>query len=150
MKISIRHQRDFYSGLIFLVFGLAAFLLAGKHSMGTAVRMGPAYFPTVLGLLLAFIGAVIIGRSLVLHGPKVDKLAWRPLLLVLLAVIAFGVLLEPFGLIAATVAMIVIACFAAWSSYSWRDIALLIAFLLILALGLFVYGLGLPLKVWPW
>ena len=150
MKINIRDERDFFAGLIFVGFGLAAFLLARDYPMGTTVRMGPGYFPSLLGLLLTFAGAVLIGRSLVLQGPKVSRLALLPLVCVLGAVLAFGVLLERLGLVAATVALIFIACLAAWELFRLRDIVILIVVLLAFAVGLFVYGLGLPLKVWPW
>ncbi len=148
MKIRIRSSRDFYSGVIFVLFGLVAFLMARSYPLGSAGRMGPGYFPTVLGLLLAGLGLVIVGRSLVLEGPRVTGFALRPLILVLAAVLAFGLLLEPVGLVAATVALVVIGCLAG-AEFRWRDVAILCVILIALALGLFVYGLGLPLKVWP-
>jgi len=148
MKIRIRSSRDFYSGVIFVSFGLVAFLMARGYPLGSAVRMGPGYFPTVLGILLAGLGLVIVSRSLVLEGPGVTGFALRPLILVLAAVLAFGLLLEPAGLVVATVALVVIGCLAG-AEFRWRDVAILCVILIALALGLFVYGLGLPLKVWP-
>jgi hypothetical protein len=148
LKLRIRSLRDFYSGLIFLFFGLAAFFLARDYPLGSAVRMGPGYFPSVLGVLLAGLGLGLVGRSLVLEGPRVTGFALRPLILVLAAVLAFGVLLEPVGLVAATIALVVISCLAG-TEFRWRDVAILCVILIALALGLFVYGLGLPLKVWP-
>ena len=148
MKIRVRNLRDFYAGLIFVLFGLVAFFMARNYPLGSAVRMGPGYFPTVLGILLAGLGLVIVGRSLVLEGPRVTGFALRPLVLVLAAVLAFGLLLEPVGLVVATVAVVVIGCLAG-AEFLWRDVAILCVILIALALGLFVYGLGLPLKVWP-
>ncbi|HTS52208.1 MAG TPA: tripartite tricarboxylate transporter TctB family protein [Burkholderiales bacterium] len=148
MKLRIRSPRDFYSGLIFLLFGSLAFFMARDYPLGSAVRMGPGYFPSVLGALLAGLGLVIVGRSLALEGPKVTGFALRSLILVLAAVLAFGLLLEPVGLVVATVALVVIGCLAG-TEFRWRDVAILCVILIALALGLFVYGLGLPLKVWP-
>lgn len=148
MKLRIRSARDFYSGLIFLLFGLLAVIFARDYQLGSAARMGPGYFPSVLGALLAGLGLVIVGRSLALEGPKVTGFALRPLILVLTAVLAFGLLLEPAGLGVATAALVVIGCLAG-EEFRWRDVAILSVILIAVALGLFVYGLGLPLKVWP-
>ena len=148
MRARIRNERDFYSGLIFILFGLAAIFVARGYSLGSALRMGPGYFPTVLGALLAGLGFIIVGRSLVLDGPKITGIAARPLILILVAVVAFGLLLEPLGLVAATVALITISCLAG-PEFRWREVVILCVILMALALGLFVYGLGLPPKVWP-
>ncbi len=148
MTVRIRDERDFYSGLIFILFGLTTLFFARGYSLGSALRMGPGYFPTVLGALLAGLGFVIVGRSLVLKGPRITGFTARPLILVLAAVVAFGLLLEPLGLIAATVALVAISSFAG-SAFRWREVVILCVALLALALGLFVYGLGLPLKIWP-
>ena len=148
MRARIRHERDFYSGLIFVLFGLAAVFIARGYSLGSPLRMGAGYFPTALGALLAGLGFILVGRSLMLEGPKITGIAARPLILILVAVVAFGLLLEPFGLVAATVALIAISCLAG-SEFRWREVVFLCVILVALALGLFVYGLGLPLQVWP-
>ncbi len=148
MRVRIRNERDFYSGLIFVLFGLAALFFAHGYSLGSALRMGPGYFPTALGTLLAGLGFIVVGRSLVLEGSKITGIAARPLILILVAVVAFGLLLEPLGLVAATIVLIAIGCLAS-PEFRWRDMVTLGLVLPVLALGLFVYGLGLPLKVWP-
>jgi len=63
--MKIRNQKDFWAGLMFLAFGLAFALVALNYQMGTAVRMGPAYFPTVLGGLMAVLGLIVFLRSFV-------------------------------------------------------------------------------------
>jgi hypothetical protein len=61
--MKIRNQKDFWAGLMFLAFGLGFAIIARNYQMGTAVRMGPAYFPTVLGGLMAVLGAIVLVRS---------------------------------------------------------------------------------------
>ena len=82
MNARIRSPRDFFAGVIFLLFGLCAVLVGRDYPMGTALRMGAGYFPFVLGALLLILGAVICIRSLVVAGEKLEPIGWRALLLV--------------------------------------------------------------------
>src|SRR5918995_3415527 len=68
MAIAIRAPKDFWPGLMFVATGVGAVVIGRESSMGTATKMGPAYFPTVLGGLLAIIGLVLIGRAVVTPG----------------------------------------------------------------------------------
>ena len=149
MAFQIRHPKDFFSGLIFIVVGIIALIIGREYSLGTATRMGPGYFPALLGGLLTLLGAIIAARSLVLTGARVDAIHWRPLILILASMLTFAALLEPAGVVISTVALVVVGCLAS-SESRLRDMIILIVFLLAVALGLFVYGLGLPIKVWPW
>lgn len=149
MALQIRRPKDFYSGLIFIVVGLFALVIGRDYSLGTTTRMGPGYFPALLGWLLTILGAIIALRALWISGPPVGSIGIRPLALILVAMLAFAALLEPAGLVIATVALIGIGCLGSSESRLRESVPLTIA-LVALALGLFVYGLGLPLKVWPW
>ena len=149
MALQIRRPKDFYSGLIFVVVGLFALVIGRDYSLGTTTRMGPGYFPALLGWLLTILGAIIALRALWISGPPVGPIGFRPLALILVAMLAFAALLEPAGLVIATVALIGIGCLGSSESRLRESVPLTIA-LVALALGLFVYGLGLPLKVWPW
>ena len=73
MPSFIRHQKDFWIGALFLFFGLVAVVVARDYPMGTAGRMGPAYFPTMLGSLLILIGAIAVIRSFLHDGEAVGK-----------------------------------------------------------------------------
>jgi NADH:ubiquinone oxidoreductase subunit 2 (subunit N) len=145
---NIRRSQDLYTGLTFIAFGLAAVFFARPLRFGTAAQMGPGYFPSVLGGILALLGLVILIRSVWSTGTRVSPLALRPLLFVTAAVVAFGVLLRPMGLVVATLALVVVARLAD-REFRVTESALLALFLAVVATGLFVYGLRLPFNVWP-
>ncbi len=148
MALQIRHPKDFYAGVIFIVVGVAALLIGRDYSLGTTTRMGPGYFPALLGALLTLLGLIISLRSLIFDGPAVGQIGFRPLVLILASMLAFAGLLEPAGLVIATAALIAIGCLGSVESRA-RDVIILSIALIALALGLFVYGLGLPMKIWP-
>src|SRR5688572_21474292 len=108
----IRSQEDFWAGLMFIGFGALAILLARNYPMGSAMRMGPGYFPTYLGAISIFIGALLAGRSFRFEGDGIGRWGWRPLLWLSAAFAAFGLLIEPVGFVPALVALIVASSLA--------------------------------------
>lgn len=144
----MRNPRDFFAGVIFLSFGFCAVLVGRDYPMGSAVRMGAGYFPFVLGALLLILGALVCARSLVVTGEKVEPIGVRPLVLVLLAIGAFGASVDSMGLVVATGLMTVIGAAASPES-RWREVAVLTIALVGLSVGAFAYGLGLPFKLLP-
>ena len=148
--MQIRHQKDFWSGIMFLVIGLAFVGFAQSYDMGTAQRMGPGYFPTVLGGLLAILGLVISIVALRNDEPggEIERFHFGPLLIVLGAVTLFGLLLRPAGLVAALLVLIGVSAYAS-HEFRLREIVPLAAFLVVLVLAVFVWGLGLVIPLWP-
>lgn len=145
----IRGPKDFWSGLMFIGFGLFFLVWAqSNYQMGTAVRMGPAYFPTVLGGLLAALGLVILLGSFAYDGHRVPRFNLRPLLLVLLACLAYGYLMRPLGLVLATAALVVIAALGG-HEFRWKEVAILYVVLIVFSVLVFVKGLTLPFPLWP-
>ena len=155
----IKSQKDFYSGLMFLGVGAAFALGATNYSIGTGARMGPGYFPLLLGILMALVGLVISIKALLVgtpDGDKIGKWAWRPLIHILAANVVFGILLAglpgihlpAFGLIIAIYALTLIASMA---QPDWQlKTSLILATLL--AVGsylIFAVGLKLQFPVWP-
>ena len=143
--MQIKNYRDFWAGILFMAFGLAFVLYARDYSMGTAAKMGPAYFPTMLGGLLFVLGGVItllgLGRS---DKPvTVDPTGWREIGLILLAVIAFGISLPTMGIIVAIALLIWIASPA---SHEFKVRDTLIATIVLMALSYFVFVKGLELQ----
>ena len=86
MSSLIRSPKDFCAALIYLTFGLGAIYLGQELPMGTALKMGPAYFPAVLGWALSFIGLISLIRSFLRKGGPIPAFAWKPLLLIVGAV----------------------------------------------------------------
>lgn len=148
--MKIRNQRDFWAGIMFLVAGLLFIALSQQYQLGTAAKMGPGYFPTVLGGLMGFLGILISWGATARSNPvtTLTKVGWRELILVLAAVAAFGFLLPRLGMVLSVVALISIAAVAG-HEFRLRDTLLSIVVLLIISYGVFVYGLELQFPVWP-
>ena len=145
----IRSPKEFWAGVMFVGFGLFFLAWALSHyAMGSAVRMGPAYFPGVLGGLLAVIGAAILFGGLIIDGPKVPRFNFRPLLMVLIGCIAYGYLMKPLGLVLATGALVFISALGG-HEFRWREVAILYVVLIIFSVLVFVKGLTLPFPLWP-
>lgn len=157
--MNIKSQKDFAAGLMFMGVGAAFAWGATTYSIGSGDRMGPGYFPLMLGILMALVGAVITFKALVIEtidGDKIGKWAWRPLFYIIAANVAFGLLLAglpgihlpAFGMIVAIYALTFIASMA---QAGWKFRATLIL-ATVLALGsylVFVLALKLQFPVWP-
>ena len=102
----IQSPKDFWAGILFITFGLAAVLIAREYPIGTAGRMGPGYFPRVLGLMMIGLGAILSLRALKLKGTPIQFGSFKPLLIVLGSVIIFALLAPKLGLVLATIALI--------------------------------------------
>jgi hypothetical protein len=134
---------------MFIGFGVLAIVVARDYPLGSTLRMGPGYFPTYLGVLLVLIGAVVSALALRVQGEGTGKWGWRPLIWLSAAFAAFGLLIESAGFVLALLALIVA------SSLAGRDtrileLVILIAVLIAGSVGLFIYGLELPYRLYPW
>ena len=146
--MKIRAPKDFWSGLMFIAFGVGFAWVAQNYQMGTSVRMGPAYFPTVLGGILAVIGLAIAIQSLITAGGPVGRFYFRPLILIVLATVLFGVLLKPLGLVLSLAVLVGVGAFGGFE-FRWKEVTVLYVVLAIFSVYVFVKGLGLPIPVWP-
>jgi len=146
----IGNQKDFWSGIMFLVLGLGFVLLAQEYQMGTAQRMGPGFFPTMLGGLLAVLGLVIAIQGLrgSTASGQIERLHFRPLLIVLGSVVLFGALLRPAGLVIALLVLIGLSAYAS-HEFRLREVIPLAALLVAMVLAVFIWGLGLVIPMWP-
>lgn len=155
----IKSQKDFYSGLMFMLIGGAFAWGATHYSVGTGARMGPGYFPLMLGILLAALGAVILIYSLIEHtedGEPIGKFAWRPVVFVLGANLVFGVLLgglpsigvPAMGLIMAIYALVIVASLAG-DHFVLKDVLILATVLAVGSYLAFIVLLKLQMPVWP-
>ena len=147
--MKIKSQQDLWAGLMFIGFGLFFALVAyTNYQMGTAVRMGPAYFPVVLGGLLVFLGALVLIDALVEEGPDVSTFHFRPLIFIAISSLAFAYLLKPLGLALASVLLIFISAFGG-HEFKWKEVAIMSVVLVIFSILVFVKGLSLPFPVCP-
>jgi hypothetical protein len=148
MRVRIRAPKDFWSGLMFCGFAAVAMLAARGYSLGTVGKMGPGYFPLLLGAVLAGLGLILIGRSLVLDGEPMARLHVLPIAVIAFAVALFGLMIEPFGLIVTLAVLILVT---AWAGADFRlvETAVLAVALIAFSIGVFVYLLGLPIAIWP-
>jgi len=144
----IRHPKDFFAGLLFIAFGIAALVIGSNYALGTAARMGPGYFPRILGILLICLGSALALRALKLNGPPVPAFKWRPLVIVLGSVTVVGMIVNYAGVALSTLFLIV-ASSAASHEFRWRESLVAGAALAALAVGVFVIGLKLQLPIWP-
>jgi hypothetical protein len=157
--VNIKSQKDFFSGLMFMGIGVAFALGARTYNVGTGARMGPGYFPLVLGVVLAILGAIITFKALVIHtetGDKVGKWAWRPIAFILGANLAFGVLLgglpsikvPAMGMIIAIYALTLISSMAE-DTFRLKPVLVLATILAIGSYAAFILLLKLQIQVWP-
>ncbi len=145
----IKSPKDFWAGVMFLAFGGGMAAIALKnYQMGSAVRMGPAYFPTVLGGILAVLGLILLLRSFALKGAKVATFHFRPLLFILVACLAFAYTLKPLGLIGAILLLVFISAFGG-DEFKWKEVGILYVVLIIFSVLVFVKGLTLPFPICP-
>lgn len=145
MSSIIRHPKDFWSGILFIVAGGAAVLISSEYPMGTAGRMGPGYFPTVLGGILVIIGLITLGRSFFIQGEPLGKLVIKELALVMAAIVIFGFIVRGAGIMPSVFVLVMLSSLA---SIRFRLLPMLA-----MAIGssifcwvVFVYFLGLPLQ----
>lgn len=142
------NKTDLLAGLMFAGVGLGAMVISREYAMGTAAKMGPGYFPTVLSALLVLIGLGISMAALRSTSAPAPHLAWRPIIGITLSVVLFGILIEGGGLaIAATAACIVSRL--ARSGHGWRETLVVTAVVVVLNALIFYYGLGLQFPLWP-
>jgi putative tricarboxylic transport membrane protein len=144
----IRSPKDFWAGLIFVAIGAGFIALATQYRYGDMHRMGPAMFPTLVGALLALLGAVVAVRAFVMSGEPVPRFHLRPLAVSLLAIVLFGVTLQWLGLVTAVAVLVLVGACAARQVRPLESVALAVA-LVLFSVAVFVWLLGLPLPLWP-
>jgi hypothetical protein len=147
--MKIKSHKNFWSALIFLVAGAFIGIYGYTHyQYGSALRMGPGYFPTWLGALTFLIGVMVMVQSFTLEGQKVPRFHWRPMLFVLGGVVLFGYILKPAGLV---LSIMILASVSAYGGheFKWKEVVWLAIALAIFSVLVFVKLLGQPFPIWP-
>lgn len=143
MKINL------HSGLLFVIVGLIFAIWSTTYDVGTASNMGPGYFPLILGLILVILGLLNVLKSMVVKEVNTPaNIAWRPLILILLANILFGVLLPLTGLIVATFALVIVSSFA-MPNTQIKEILILSTVLSAIGYCVFALVLSMPIRIFP-
>jgi len=148
MRLHVKGPKDVIAGLLFVFVGAAAAVTAWHYPMGTALRMGPGYFPFLAGGGLTLVGAVVALRGVAAQDQRVEPLHLIPLFLVLLAVALFASLVERLGLIL-TVPAVVLICYVANPKPRLVEMVALPALLTLIAVVVFQRLLELPFRLWP-
>jgi hypothetical protein len=146
--MNIRAPKDFWSGIMFLAFAAVALLSARGYSLGTSGRMGPGYFPMLLGAVLGGLGLILVVRSFLIAGEGLTRLHLLPLSIIAVGVCLFGVFIERLGLVISLIAVTMVTALASRESrpVEYAALALVLA---AFSVGVFVYALRLPLPIWP-
>jgi Tripartite tricarboxylate transporter TctB family len=139
--------KDFWTGIIYVSVGIAAFLIGRDYPFGSAGRMGPGYFPAVLSCLLVLLGAIAIGRSFFQPGPPIGSFPIKQIVLVIGATVLFGALINTAGLIVALLVLVLVSAAASEHfKFDWRATLGLVALVVFCSL-VFVKGLGVPMPL---
>ena len=168
--MKIKSERDFWSGMMFLVVGVVFAIGATNYSMGPAcppndpcatslwarlsqlsAHPGAGYFPLGLSILVALLGAVVLFKSLTIEsdgGDPIGKFAWRPLIVIIVAIALFGAMLEPLGL-ALSVPVLIAVTSLAGDEFHWKGVVANAIVLTIGSWAIFIWGLKLTIPLWP-
>ena len=145
----IKHPKDFWAGVLYIAFGATAMVIALNYPAGSAGRMGPGYFPRGLGAILIALGLILSLRALRLQGVAPTFPSFKPLLVVIGSVIAFGLAAPPLGLVVATIILVVVSSMAS-DEFSWKAAVISSVLLAAFVVIAFAKGLQLQMPVWPW
>ena len=143
MNFEWRNNRDFFAGLLYIVIGALGMFIARDYPFGSALRMGPGYFPSVLGGMMIAFGAAVMMMGIKNNEKMKPYWSFRALIVLPLATVVFGFMMEEAGFIPALLVLIPLSA-AAGREFKVVEVALLTIGLTILSTLLFIKGLGLP------
>ena len=149
--MKIKSQKDFWSGVMFITVGIAFAWGSLSYSFGSSARPGPAYFPFGLGVLMAILGAMVLFKSLTLDiegGDRIGAWAWKPLLVIVVAVAAFGWMLPHAGMVVSLPLLVVMSALAG-NEFHWKDALINSIVLTAGSWVIFIWGLKLSIPLWP-
>lgn len=145
--LRVKSPRDLGAGLLFIAIGAAGVIFGRDLTYGSAARMGPGFFPTILSYLIIGFGLLVGSRGFMLNGPPIERVPWRPITCVIAAILAFGFLIQYIGLALTSIVLTFLAG-AARKEANYKELAILGVVLAVLCVGVFVYGLKQPMPAW--
>ena len=149
--MKIKSQRDFFSGLMFIVVGVVFAVGATNYSMGSSAKPGAGYFPLMLSVIMAILGAIVLFKSLTIEtegGDPIGHIAWRPLMVIIVSIDVFAIALQRLGMFITIPLLIEMVSFAG-DEFSWKGV---IANSIVLTAGswvIFIWGLNLTIPLKP-
>ncbi len=143
MKLELRSNKDFWSGVMFFLTGAGAILIARHYPFGSTLRMGPGYFPIVLSVILMVFGVYVMLRGLRKSEKIQGNWSIRALIVLPFSMALFGILMELAGFVPALVALVFVSA-ASGREFKFKEVLLLTLFLGVLSVAMFIWGLGLP------
>jgi len=149
MNVRLRDNKDFLAGLLMITIGSVGMYMALDYPFGSALRMGPGYFPRILaGILIAF--GLYVGIRGLRTGEKVEGIwGWKPLALITVALWSFGWLMDRVGFIPSLVVLFAITTLAG-HEFRLKEVVILATVMILFAWAVFIYGLGLPYRLFWW
>ena len=144
----IKSGQDLLTGLLFIVVGGAGLWIGADYPMGTAQRPGTGVLPYILSWCLIGTGGLLWIKAMLVEGPGLTGWAWRPIIMITLATIAFALLIDRFGLVAAMLVSMTLAALGTPET-RWREYTLFAVLMIVIAIAMFIKGLGMPIPVWP-
>lgn len=149
--MKIKSQKDFWSGLMFIIVGASFAIGALNYHFGTSARPGPAYFPFGLGILMALLGAIVLFKALTIEvegGDPIGKIAWRPLVVIVASIAIFGYTLPHLGMFIGLPLLVLMVSFAG-DEFHWGEVAINAIILTVFSWAVFSKGLGLTIPLVP-
>jgi Tripartite tricarboxylate transporter TctB family len=144
----IKSGQDLLTGLLFVVGGAGALWIGADYPMGTAQRPGTGVLPYILSWCLIGTGALLLLKAAIVEGPSLTGWAWRPIIMVTLATVAFALLIDRFGLVVAMVVSMTLAALGTPET-RWREYTVFALLMIVIAIAMFIKGLGMPIPIWP-
>ena len=145
--VRVKSPQNLGAAVIFIGLASIGLVFGRDLTFGSAAKMGPGFFPTILSLLILGIGLVNVIMALTIEGPAIEKPHWRPLSFVCAALMIFGLVINYIGL-ALSAALLTFLAAGARSDARWREVAALAVVLGVFSVLLFVYGLGQAMPAW--
>ena len=144
----IKGSQDLATAILFVAVGLSAFFIGADYPMGTPQRLGTGVLPRILAWCLMGTGILLLIKAILAEGASLTGWAWRPMVMVTMAVSAFALLVDRAGLM---VAMLVSMTLVALGTPEtrWREFAAFSVLMLFVGAGVFVWGLGMPISILP-
>ena len=149
--MKIKNHQDFWSGLMFVAVGIGFAVGATNYSMGSSARPGPGYFPLILSVIMALLGCIVLFKSLTIEtedGAPIGSFAWRPLIVIVIAITVFGLALPRLGMFI-TIPLLLLIVDSAAGKFHWKEWLVMTVVLTAGSWFIFIYGLNLTIPLKP-